>query len=260
MTDADTDTKVKTILNDPKRSAFQRYRALCYGDVSTGRVILAELLALMIGRLPGALGLLLRSKLYPALFGSVGRKVVFGRGMTLRHSHKISIGDGTILDDGVVLDAKGSSNAGIRIGAGVYIGRNSIVYCKNGDIELGDRVNLSANCTLFSSNRLVMQPGTMVGAYSYLLSGGEYDAADATPFAEQSGMNTKGPLEIGANCWLAARVTVLDGASIGEHCVIGAGAVVTKPVPPHTLAVGVPARPVRELTPGGDATPPDEAS
>lgn len=242
-----TDTKVKSILNDPKRSAFQRYRELCYGSVSTGRVIWTELLLLLIGSLPGALGLFLRSKLYPGLFRSVGHKVLFGRGMTLRHPHKIAIGDGTLFDDGVVLDAKGTGNSGIRIGDGVYIGRNSIVYCKNGEIDLGDRVNLSANCTLFSSNRLTMRPGTMVGAYSYLLSGGEYDVADSTPFAEQSGMNSKGPLEIGANCWLAARVTVLDGASIGEHCVVGAGAVVNQPLPPHTLAVGVPARPIREL-------------
>jgi len=90
--------------------------------------------------------------------------------------------------------------------------------------------------------------GTVVGAYSYLLSGGEYDMADAqTPFCEQDGMHSKGPLTIGRNCWLGARVTVLDAACIGEHCVIGAGAVVTRPVAANRVAVGVPARETRSL-------------
>jgi len=66
-------------------------------------------------------------------------------------------------------------------------------------------------------------------------------------FCDQSGMKTKGELVVGENCWLGARVTVLDGASIGNHCVIGAGAVVTRPIPPDTLALGVPARIVKSL-------------
>jgi acetyltransferase-like isoleucine patch superfamily enzyme len=177
------------------------------------------------------------------MFRRVGRGVVFGRNVTVRHGRKIEIGDNVIVDDNAVLDAKGDGNRGITIGEGVYIGRNTIVYCKNGDIEIGRAANISANCQVFSSNRLVLGAGTVVGAFTYLLSGGEYDAsARAAPFAEQSGTITRGPLEIGPNCWIAAGVCVLDAASIGERCVIGAGAVVTKPIPPHSVAVGVPAR------------------
>ena len=60
-------------------------------------------------------------------------------------------------------------------------------------------------------------------------------------------METKGELTIGNNCWLGARVTVLDAASIGDHSVIGAGAVVAKPIPGDSLAVGVPARVVKSI-------------
>lgn len=230
-------------------SAFAKYRAVCYGDRGLGYVLAAELIQLFSQNLPGALGLAVRKKLYPLLFQSVGRGVVFGRGMTLRHPHKIRIGDGAIFDDFSVLDAKGETNAGMRIGGGVYVGRNTIIYCKNGDIELGDAVNISANCQIFSSNKLSIGAGTVIGAFSYLLSGGEYDAESALPFAQQTGMETKGPLSIGANCWLGAHVTVTDASNIGEHCVIGAGAIVTKPIPPHSVAVGVPARVVKSLNP-----------
>jgi len=91
--------------------------------------------------LPG-LGLVLRSKLYPMILGSVGRNVVFGVNVTLRHPHKIHIGDNVVVDDNCLLDAKGSTNRGITIGSGVFIGRNTILSCKDGDIEVADGANL----------------------------------------------------------------------------------------------------------------------
>lgn len=228
-------------------SAFGKYRRVFYGDRSLGYVLAAELIQFFTQGMPGAPGLLLRRKLYPMLFKSVGRGTVFGRNITLRHAHKIALGEGVILDDNCVVDAKGETNAGVRIGRGAYIGRNTIVYCKNGDITLGDHVNVSANCQIFSSNRLSIGANTVIGAFCYFLSGGEYDYRSAVPFAQQSGQETKGPLEIGANCWFGAHVTVTDAACVGEHCVIGAGAVVVRPVPAHSIAVGIPARVVRSL-------------
>ena len=85
---------------------------------------------------PGALGLALRKTLYPLLLGTCGRNVVFGQNVVLRHPHKIHIGDNVVIDDNCLIDAKGESNAGIRIASGVFIGRNTILSCKNGDIEL----------------------------------------------------------------------------------------------------------------------------
>ena len=243
--------KVKT-LSKGRASAFQRYRDLCYGKTSLGHVIAMELLQLFIGGLPGAAGVFLRGKLYSGRFGSVGSNLLIGRRVTFRHLKKIRFGNNVIIDDGAVIDAKGYSNHGITIGDNVYIGRNTIVYCKNGDISLGNRVNISSNCEVFSSNSLSIADDTVIGAYSYLLSGGEYDYTDTEhPFSEQSGMVTQGPLTVGRNCWLGARVTVLDAASIGDRCVLGAGAVVTRPLPSNSLAVGVPAKVVKTLEPAG---------
>ena len=238
--------KVKEIT---KGSAFGAYRALMYGDLGLGKIVWAELLFTLIGGLGGALGLFLRMKLYPTLFKSCGRKVVFGKNVTIRHPHKIVLGDGVVLDDNSVVDAKGADNAGIALGDRTYVGRNTILYCKNGDIEIGENVSFSANCIVFSSNKLVMKKNSVVAAFVYLLSGGEYDLADLTPFALQKGTCTKGPLEIGEDCWLGAGAKVLDGASLGDRVVIGAGAVVNKPVPANSIAVGVPARVVKTRKP-----------
>ncbi len=56
------------------------------------------------------------------------------------------------------------------------------------------------------------------------------------------------PVTIGSNCWIAGNVTICGGVTIGEGCVIGAGSVVTRDIPPNSLAVGVPCRAIRQIT------------
>lgn len=56
------------------------------------------------------------------------------------------------------------------------------------------------------------------------------------------------PIVIGNDCWLASNVTVCGGVTIREGCVIGAGSVVTKDIPAHSLAVGSPCRVIRQIT------------
>lgn len=248
-TSPDRDTASFKTKSLAEGGAFAAYRRMQYGPAGLGYILWAELLALLVGPLPGALGLLLRKWLYPTLFGSCGRGVVFGRNLTLRHAKKIRLGNGVVLDDNVVLDAKGSTNHGIDVGDGVFVGRNTIVYCKNGDIRIGDRANISSNCQLFSGRFLELGAGTVVAAYVYLLAGGNYDTSrSAPPFAEQPGMEGGGTTVIGENNWIGAGTVVVSGVRTGAHAVIGAGAVVTSDIPPDTLAAGVPARPKRPLS------------
>lgn len=60
------------------------------------------------------------------------------------------------------------------------------------------------------------------------------------------------PITIGNNCWLAANVTVCPGVTIGDGCVVGAGAVVTHDMPANSLVVGVPASVLRPITADDD--------
>lgn len=242
--------KVRAALQTGPKAGFRKYIELFYGRVSPWFALKAELLTGLLGSMPGAVGIFLRRTFYRGLLGAAGPQVLIGRNVVFRHPKKIRLGNNVVIDDNCVLDAKGDGNEGITLGDNVFLGRNTIVYCKNGNIRLEKGVNISSNCTIFSGNSLTVGEGVMVGAYTYMLSGGEYDFNDTeTPFAEQAGMETKGELTIGRNSWLGARVTVLDAACIGEHCVIGAGAVVAAPVPPNSLALGIPARVVKQLPP-----------
>ena len=240
------DLKIQKALTGEGKSRVRQYRELIVGQGGAWPLVKFELIVTTVGNLGGALGIFLRSKLFPHLLGRVGKNVFFGKNVTLRHPHKIFIEDGVVIDDNCLLDAKGYSNRGIRIGAGSFVGRNSIIYCKNGDIELGEKVNLGINCTLFSANRLAIDRNTLIAGYTYIMSGGEYDYQDPEQhIIDQEGSISRGPLHIGHDCWIGAGVTVLDGGSIGDESVIGAGSVVRHPIPEKVIAVGSPARVIK---------------
>jgi acetyltransferase-like isoleucine patch superfamily enzyme len=221
-------------------SARAKYSALIVGRPGLGALLRYEIVVCLSQSVPGALGLALRKTLYPALLGSCGRNVVFGLNVVLRHPHKIHIGDNVVIDDQCLLDAKGESNAGIRIGSGVFIGRNTILSCKNGDIEIGDGANIGFNCEVFSASRVRIGRDALVAAYVYLV-GGDHDVSDPTaPVIAQSRRSSGITVEDGA--WLGAGAKILDGVTIGDRAIVGAGAVVRDDVPARSTAVGIPAR------------------
>jgi len=241
MTDPSSlkDVGIQSALGD-SRSASEKYRDLVVGSRSFARLLHFEAVALLSAWVPGALGLLLRRILYPTLLGSCGRGVVFGIGVTLRHPHKIHIGDGAVIDDHVLLDAKGVANQGIRIGDRGFIGRNSILSCKDGDILLGSHMNIGFNCEIFSSSRVEVGDYGLFAAYTYVVGGG-HDHSDLGAVMIDQPRPSLG-VTIGRNVWLGAGAKVLDGVTLGQNVVIGAGAVVNESMPDNVIAAGVPAK------------------
>ncbi len=199
-----------------------------------------ELVLLASQAVPGALGLALRRWLYPALLRSCGRNVVFGQNVVLRHPNRITLGDDVVIDDHCLLDAKGVDNEGITIGNRVYIGRNTILSCKNGDILVEDGANIGFNCEVFSGSRVVVGRDTLVAAYCYVI-GGDHDFADVSRPISAQARRSSG-VAIGPGSWLGAGVKVLDGVTVGAHAVVGAGAVLKSDVPDYGVAVARAAR------------------
>ena len=231
-------------LFDTKRSAREKYVDLVIGQPGWGALLLYELVVLLSQHVPGALGFYLRKSLYPALLGACGRNVIFGQNVVLRHPHKIRIGDNVVVDDNCLLDAKGQSNRGITIGSGVFIGRNSILSCKNGDIEIADGANIGFNCEVFSASRVSVGRNTLLAAYCYLI-GGDHDFSDPSQPVLAQGRRSDG-VTVGAGAWLGAGAKILDGVTVGAGAIVGAGAVVRTAVPDRAIAVGIPARVVGE--------------
>ncbi len=232
--------RVQDELSRPEVSAREKYASLIVGKPGWEALVKYETVVLLSQCVPGALGLALRRSLYPLLLGACGRNVVFGQNVVLRHPHKIQIGDNVVIDDNCLIDAKGESNSGIRIGSGAFIGRNTILSCKNGDIVLAEGANVGFNCEIFSASRVQIGRNVLMAAYCYLI-GGDHDFGDPSrPVLEQP--RRSAGISVGDGAWLGAAAKVLDGVQIGANAVIGAGAVVRESVPERATAVGVPAR------------------
>lgn len=225
-------------------SPLRAYQDLVVGSRSLVRLALYEAVMLTSSWVPGALGLLLRKLFYPLLLGACGRGVVFGQGVVLRHPHKVRLGDGVTLDDLVVLDAKGTTNRGIEIGHGAFLGRGTILSCKDGDITLGEHANLGFHCEIFSGSSVSVGRHALFAAQAYLVGGGhEFEAGD---FAVLDQPRTSRGIVVGDDVWLGTGAKVLDGTRIGSRAVVGANAVVTADLPEGAVAAGVPARVLRQ--------------
>ena len=139
-----------------------------------------------------------------------------------RHPRCITLEAGTALDRGVTLLATQDS-ARIVIGKSVYINRHTM---------------------LDASERIEIGEGAMIGPFCYLT---DHDHTIARGVSVGDGPLASRPTVIGARCWIGAHVTVLKGVTIGEGSVVGAGSVVTKSLPAGVVAVGNPARVLREI-------------
>ena len=117
-------------------------------------------------------------------------------------------------------------------GKGSYANFNLVVV-DGAPVKIGENVFIGPNVTLACAIHPLM-----------------YE--ERNPFVREDGQTSNleysKPITIGSNCWLAAGVTVCGGATIGEGSVICAGSVVTRDIPPHSFAAGVPARVIRTIT------------
>jgi acetyltransferase-like isoleucine patch superfamily enzyme len=237
-------TVIQKELFDERKSKRRRYSALVVGEPGLWALIKYEIVITFSAWVPGALGLFLRSLLYPLLLGHVGRGVAFGVGVVLRHPHKIRLGDHVVIDDYCCLDAKGTDNRGIDIGPRAFIGRNTILSCKNGDIVIDEEANLGFNVEVFSASRVRVGKKVLIAAYTYLVGGDHlYDRTDI-PVLDQ-GRTARG-IEVADHAWLGAHVVVTDGSRVGQDAIVGAGAVVVGEVPDFSIATGIPAKVVRD--------------
>ena len=233
-------------LMDEQKGAAKKYKNLFLGDVSNFYWLKYEMITTLFSAIPGALGFGLRKIFFPLLFKKVGRGVVFGRNMTIRHPKKIEIGDNVVFDDNTVIDAKGVGNRGIRIGNGVVVGRNTILSCKGGDIDIDDFANIGPNNYLISESILRMGKYVFTAGQIYMVAGGNHGIEDKTIPIYFQPSSAKGGIILEDDIWVGASATILDGVKISRGCVIGAASLVNKDLPEYSVAFGVPAQVVKK--------------
>jgi maltose O-acetyltransferase len=111
------------------------------------------------------------------------------------------------------------------------------------NVRIGKNVALGAFVHIIANERVTIGDNTII-ASSVQLTTSTHDLA-IRPYRSH---RNDAAITIGRNVWIGAGAVILPGIEVGDNSVVGAGSVVTRNVPPNTLVVGSPARPVRDLT------------
>ena len=141
---------------------------------------------------------------------------------------------------------------GIKLGKDVYL-QGPIQFDYGCFTEIGDYSYANFNLTVLDVCPVKIGKNVFIGSgVSILTPLHPLRYQERNSFVCEKGYLTDreygAPICIGDNCWIASNVTVLPGVTIGEGSVIGAGSVVTHSIPKNSLAVGNPAKVIREIS------------
>ena len=130
-----------------------------------------------------------------------------------------SLGDYSVIESFACIN---NAVGDVMIGNHTRIGLHNTII---GPVEIGSHVNLAQGITVTALN---------------------HNFDDTEKRIDEQGVSTN-PVTIEDDVWVGANAVILPGVTIGNHCVVAAGAVVTKDVPPHSLVAGVPAKVIRTI-------------
>ncbi len=225
--------------------AWKKYAALVLSRPTVPRLLLYELLTTCLGPIPGALGMALRKALYPALFPRIGRGVVFGARITIRHPERIFLGNGVTVDDDVLLDGRGAGDEGVVVGDRVILNRGACLQAKVGAITIGAESNVGAGVRIISQGPIrIAEKVSIAGGAT--IAGGRYVVEHEGDAADDKRRFTGGEIVIGRGARLGMNALIQDGVKIGEGAIVAPASVVLTDVAEGTVVSGFPARVWRE--------------
>jgi acetyltransferase-like isoleucine patch superfamily enzyme len=216
---------------------------------SLGDYLIQGMLTTLFGWIPGIPGIAARGVLYRLMMRLDGLAAIEPH-VRIRHARNIRLGRGVFLDQGVYLHA---TPGGIRIGDRTTVMHNTELHVFNfrnlphafihigSDTFVGESVVVRGQGGVRIGNSVLIAPGAKILAVNH-------NFVDVSrPVIEQGIRGTGIVVEDGA--WIGGGAAVLDGVTVGRGAVVGANAVVTRDVPPHTVVVGSPARVVKDFEP-----------
>lgn len=149
-------------------------------------------------------------------FKTFSKRCYFGKNVHLEGN--VSYGNCISFDDNV--DVRSGKDTDSFIGDNVSINRNTVI---RGCFRIGNKCAIAPNCTIIGSNHNFQRIDIPI---------------------KQQGFSTLGII-IEDDVWIGANSVVLDGVTIGKGSVIGAGSIVTKSIPPYSIAVGNPCKVIK---------------
>ena len=215
-------------------------------STSLPRYILEQVVMALLGGLPSLIGVGLRGIVYKLILHSDGLPIIEHH-VRLLCPANIRLGKNVYLDSQVYLHAL---PAGITIGEGTSLMHGTIFHVFNFRDLPHAGITVGKNCFFGEYTCIRGQGGVHIGDGVYTgtqvqIAAVNHVYSDPDVFIKDQGITAEG-ITIEDDVWLGSNVVVVDGVTIGKGCVVGAGAVVTKDLPPYSVAVGVPAKIVKD--------------
>ena len=203
------------------------------------------LVTTVLGDIPTLLlGPKLRNLGYRSIFAQIDSPVYIQNGVEFNGTSCIEISAGVYIFKGVRMDARGHKNNRIHVGNRVAIERNvDIGSLEDTCIHIDEDTFIAPNVSIEGPGDIKIGKHCLIAAHSGIYAN-NHNFADPMELIKYQGVTRKG-IVIEDDCWLGHGVTVLDGVTIGKGSVIGAGAVVNRDIPPFSVAVGIPARVIK---------------
>ncbi|MBF2017215.1 MAG: acyltransferase [Rivularia sp. T60_A2020_040] len=190
------------------------------------------------------IGSRLRTFFYRSIFASLGKQVYLQDSVEFINTNCIEIGNGVQILRGANINAIGHPNNKISIGDGVQIQQGVDIRALNDThIKIAEDTFIGPYVCIAGPGNIKIGKNCLIAAHSGLFAN-NHNFTDPLEYIAKQGITSKG-IVIEDDCWLGHNVTITDGVTIGRGCVIGAGSVVTKDIPPYSIAVGTPAKVVK---------------
>lgn len=154
----------------------------------------------------------------------------------------VKLGKGVYIASGAELIAR--RNEDIVIGDRTFVLKGAVLHPYGGKIVIGKDGGINHYCVIYGMGGVTIGDNVLIATSCVIVSGNHNFGRADIPIVLQ-GVTCKG-IKIGNDVWLGARVVVLDDVEIGDGSVIGAGSVVSKSIPPYSVAVGAPARVIKQ--------------
>ncbi len=226
---------------------FEQLRYYLKGQAASWPGYILEQFVLgVLGWIPTVLGIGLRGLGYRLIIKMNGMAAIEA-GVRIVYASQVTLGKGVYLDHGVYLHGL---PGGISIGDDTFIMHHTTLHVFNFRGLPRARISIGSNCFIGEFNTVRGQGGVSIGDGVYtgpmvqMVAVNHVFYDSARPIREQ-GITAKG-IVVENDVWIGAGAIILDGVTIGQGSVIGAGAVVTESIPPYSIAVGTPARPVKD--------------
>ena len=179
---------------------------------------------------------------------NIGKRFLRGKGVKIIEAKKLSMGVNCRVADNVFIDAL--STDGVCCGDRVILGRNTRIECTGSlqhvgkGVSIGNNTSFGNDCYFGAAGGISIGSDVVAGQYiRFHAENHNYD--DMNSLIKDQGVSHKG-IKIGNNCWIGAGAVFLDGAELGDGCVVAANAVVTKSFPENSVIGGVPAKIIKK--------------